>query len=346
MGTTSGSASIAIAGAAFGVAAGVLFGTYALAPNLPGDSVGVLKSESSKKLEALESQSEIAAAQADAADSVARNVAEAVVQGTLNDTPVLVLRTHDTVGEDFDVINDLLTKAGASSAGSITLDESFFSPAGADKLKSIVTATLPAGAQLSEERLDSGYHAGEALAQALLRKPDSEEGRASDADRDALLGALKEAGYLDYEEGSLSPAAAVVILSGDYENTGDSDNAGDVAKTAKNLADFAEAMDGRDSPTVLAGRYSAAAENGPLGIVRANPEAAEGVSTVDSINRAYARMSVVLAVKQQLDGGSGAYGAAPNAEAAHPPSSNTPVDDEVVDATGDAAEDNAEDSAE
>ncbi|WKD61118.1 Copper transporter MctB precursor [Corynebacterium ciconiae DSM 44920] len=335
MATSSGSASVAVAGVAFGVAAGVLLGTYALAPNLPGDSVGTLKSESSKKVDQLESQSKIAAAQADAADSVAQNVAEAVVQGTLTDTPVLVLRTHDAVGEDFDVINDLLEKAGASSAGSIKLDEKFFSPEGADKLKSIITNTLPAGAQLSEERMDPGYHAGEALAQALLRKPDSEEGRASDADRDALLEALKEAGYVDFDDGGFTPAAAVVILSGDSQDSEEG------AVAAKNIAEFAEAMDGGEGATVLAGRYSAAAENGPVGIARDTAEIAETVTTVDSINRSYARMSVVLAVKQQLEGGSGAYGAAPNAEAAHPPSDGAPASGEVIDAT-DTAEDPAD----
>ena len=57
----------------------------------------------------------------------------------------------------------MLNQAGAIDAGTITLEDSFFSQDGADQLKSIVANTLPAGAQLSETQLDPGTHAGEAL---------------------------------------------------------------------------------------------------------------------------------------------------------------------------------------
>ena len=52
-----------------------------------------------------------------------------------------------------------------------------------------------------------------------------------------------------------------------------------------------------------------------MGLVRAEET---GVSTVDSVDRAVGRMATVLAVREQLEGESGAYGSAESAEAASP----------------------------
>ncbi|MDO5511577.1 copper transporter [Corynebacterium sp.] len=298
----SGRAGWLIGGIGFGVAAGVALGALVIAPNMP-DGVEAPVREDSATAE----RADIAEAQAASADSVVADLAAAAVSETLTDRPVLVFRTADAEEEDVAGVQALLADAGAIDAGTISLGEQFLSAGGADQLKSIVANTLPAGAQLSEDRLDPGLHAGEALGSALLLDPESGEEQASSEERGLLLRALRDAEFLDYEDGTILPAQVAVIV------TGDSD--GSAGIEAHTLADFAAALDERGNGAVLAGRIHTAADTGAVGLVRAEET---GVSTVDSVDRAVGRMATVLAVREQLEGEAGAYGSAESAEAASP----------------------------
>jgi len=303
MGSTTGRAGWLIGGLGFGVAAGVALGTLVLAPNMPEGS-----GRNTAELAAAEERADIAEAQAASADSVVGDLAAGAVHDTLGDRPVLVLRTADAAEEDVAGVATLLAEAGAVDAGTITLAEQFLTAEGADQLKSIVANTLPAGAQLSEDRLDPGLHAGEALGSALLLAPESGEEQASSEERGLLLRALRDAGFLDYEDGTILPAQVAVVI------TGDSDGTQGIA--ARTLADFVGALDARGNGAVLAGRIHTASDTGAVGLVRATAD--NGVSTVDSVDRAVGRMATVLAVREQLAGETGAYGSAESAEAASP----------------------------
>lgn len=294
-----------IGGLGFGVAAGVLLGTLVIAPNMPEGS-----GPSPQELEAANVRADIAEAQAASSDSVVGELAASAVEGALADRPVLVIRTADAVGEDVAGVEKLLADAAAIDAGTLTLGEEFFSSAGADQLKAIVATTLPAGAQLSEDRLDPGLHAGEALGSALMLNPETGEEQATSEERALLLRALRDAGYLDYEDGTILPAQVIVVV------TGDSDGGGEAGLAARNLADFVGALDSRGNGVVLAGRIRSASDTGAVGLVRANP--GNGVSTVDSVDRAVGQMAAVLSVREQLAGETGSYGSAESAEAATP----------------------------
>jgi hypothetical protein len=298
-----------IGGLGFGVAAGVLLGTLVIAPNMPeGSNPG--SGAARQELEAAGTRADIAEAQAASADSVVGELAGPAVEGTLADRPVLLIRTADAQEEDVAGVRRLLADAAAVSAGALTLGEQFFTAEGADQLKSIVANTLPAGTQLSEDRLDPGLHAGEALGSALLLNPETGEEQATSEERGLLLRALRDGGFLDYEDGTILPAQVIVVV------TGDSDGGGEAGLAARNLADFVSALDARGNGAVLAGRIRTAADTGAVGLLRANPQ--NGVSTVDSVGRAVGRMATVLAVREQLAGESGSYGSAGSAEAASP----------------------------
>ena len=303
MGSTTGRTGWLIGGLGFGIAAGVALGTLVLAPNMPEGSAS-----NAGELEAATERADIAEAQAASADSVVADLAAGAVTDTLTDRPVLVFRTADAVEEDVAGIEKLLADAAAVNAGTIALTEAFLSADGADQLKSIVANTLPAGAQLSEDRLDPGIHAGEALGSALLLDPESGDEQASSEERGLLLRALRDAGLIDYEDGSILPAQVAVVITGDSDGTS--------GLEARTLADFVGALDTRGNGAVLAGRIHTAADTGAVGLVRATPD--NGVSTVDSVDRAVGRMATVLAVREQLEGQTGAYGSAESAEAASP----------------------------
>lgn len=296
-----------IGGLGFGVAAGVALGTLVIAPNMNG-AAGSSVPRSERSDEALRAQ--IAEAQADSADSVVGELSAGAVADTLADRPVLLIRTDDAYDEDVAGVAKLLQAAGAIDAGTVTLAKHFFTAIGADQLKTIVVNTLPAGAQLSEDRLDPGLHAGEALGSALLLHPDTGQEQATSEERGLLLRALRDAEYLDYEDGTVLPAQVIVVV------TGDSAGAGDAGLPARNLADFVEALDGRGNGAVLAGRIHTSTDTGAVGLLRSRAD--NGVSTVDTVDRAIGQMAAVLAVREQLEGHAGAYGVAESAEAAGP----------------------------
>ena len=79
------------------------------------------------------------------------------------------------------------------------------------------------------------------------------------------------------------------------------------------VARFAAAVDARGAGAVLAGRPGAAAGNGPVAVVRADAALSSGLSTVDNLDREAGRITTILAVREQLDGGAGRYGTGPGA---------------------------------
>ncbi|MEX3514223.1 MULTISPECIES: copper transporter [unclassified Corynebacterium] len=299
-----------IAGLGFGVAAGVALGALVLAPSMDTTQAGGGTSDSSDYEKAVQDK-EIARAQANSSDSVVREFSADTVRDTLSDRPVLVISTPDAADGDLRGLQSLLHSAGAPKAGHLKLTEDFFTQDKADELKSIVANTLPAGAKLSEDKISPGTHAGQALGAAMLMDPDDAQPLASVDDRAQLLQALRKAGFIDYEDGTMRPAQAVLLVTG-------SEKEGYATET---LGTFAEALEEVGGNTVLAGRVEQAAPDGVIGSLRGSDSQ---VSTVDSVDRSFARMAAVLAIAEQLDGGHGAYGSAASAEAAAPakPESN------------------------
>lgn len=309
---TSGRGGFLVAGLGFGVAVGVLAGALVIAPAT--HSGGEALTGSRAELEQAQREAEISEAQAKTADAVVAELGRASIEGVLADRPVLLVRTADARDEDADAVSDLLRKAKATDAGRITLTGKFTAQDGADELKTIVTNTLPAGAQLSEDHLDPGTHFGEALGSALMLARDSGKSQASEEERATLLETLAQAGFVQYEKETIRPAQVMVVVSGGSEG------AGEEGFSAQVVSNFVQAVQTRGNGVVLAGLVGSAADTGAIGLTRqAVPAGERGVSTVDSVDRDFGRIATVLAAREQLDGDSGAYGAAASAEAATPP---------------------------
>lgn len=299
-----------ISALSFGLAGGIALGTYVLAPNLAGGSNEVRDSLERQLADANE-QIEIQDAQAKSADGFIETMADGAVRDSLKERPVLVLRSADASDDDVSSVKHLLGSAGAVDSGTITLTEKFFSRDGADGLKNIVSTTLPAGAQLSTEQLDSGTHAGEALGSALMLNKDSAQPQATPEERAIVLGALKESEFISYDEGTILPAQVIVLVLGDDDGTGDS-------VSVENQVAFSRALDSRGSGVVVAARIKSASDTGVVGKLRDNALSRQEVSTVDSVDQAWGAVATVLAAREQLDAKAGAYGAAANADAASP----------------------------
>lgn len=299
-------AAIAVSGIGFGVALGAVLGTFVLVPAQGGriDSAqGTAGSEHTASTRAVEE----AQAQADAADAYAGVVAGRVVSDRLSARPVLIIQTASADQKAVDAVAGTLTDAGAINAGVITVDAAFFSAEGADSLRTIASKSLPAGATLSPDALDSGTHAGELLGAALLLDPATAEPLAATDERATVLRSLRDANLIHYADGTILPAQAVIIVDGDA-STSDS-------MVAQNEASFAEAIKAKGGAAVLAAPPAAAGEQGAIGVLRKkNAE----VSTVDALDKTWGRTVAVLALIEQISGGHGAYGVADNAVSVAP----------------------------
>lgn len=299
-----GAKSLLVTGLGFGTAVGVALGALAIAPNMQSGGAGgddSLREEFQKKAQT----EDILKAQAGSSDSVMNKLAPLVVDGSLVQRPVMVIATGEADEGDVRAVRDLLKSADAEDAGQITLTDEFFRQEGADKLLSLVTNALPAGTKLDTKKVDAGTHSGQALGAALLMDPKTTEPLSSTKDRANLLQALRDAGYIDYEDGTILPAQAVVYVGG----KGVSGYYTDAS------VNFLKAFDAAGGNTVVAARVEQAADDRIIGRLR---EEKSGISTVDSSNRTVSRMAAVMAVKEQLDGGKGAYGSAASADAAAP----------------------------
>jgi hypothetical protein len=80
-----------------------------------------------------------------------------------------------------------------------------------------------------------------------------------------------------------------------------------------NTARFAGGLRGRGAGVVLAGRSGAADNPGPIAVVRSDAALATAVTTVDNLDREIGRVTTVLGLSEQLNGGAGRYGTGPKA---------------------------------
>lgn len=309
-------------GLAWGLAGGIALGALIVAPSMApiaDNSFNQITGSSSEGGGDKGAQSkEEDLRQVDSANALLANSSTAVVQGALEQRPFIVITTPDADPKDVEVTSWLAKQAGGAAAGQITLTDKFLSSEAGDELRSIIATTLPAGAQLSVDNQAPGVHAGESLGAALMFDPKGDQPLATVEDRAVVLQALRDAGFIDYADGTITPAQGIVIVTGGAIDEKDAENSsGETnAYSATVLADFARALDSTGDAVVLAGRRGAAADKGSLAQIRSDEKS--GVSTVDSLDSETGRISTVLALAEQINGGSGAYGSAANANADMP----------------------------
>lgn len=314
-------------GLAWGLAGGLVLGTLVVAPAMApiaDNSFNNIESKHDTDSGVMEGKhgkngtGESNNPAADSANALLAQGSTQIVEGTLDQRPFLIVRTPNADDDDVEVTRWLAEQAGGTSAGEITLTDKFLSQDGADELRSVVANTLPAGAQLSEDNLAPGIHAGESLGAALMFDPNSDQPLATVEDRAVVLQTLRDAGFIEYADGTITPAQGIIVVTGGSvdEGEGISDDGDVFAATV--LADFARGLDSRGDAVVLAGRRGAAAENGSIAQIRDDAQSSAAVSTVDSLESETGRISTVLALAEQLRGKSGAYGSASNAQSPAP----------------------------
>ncbi|MFD3811018.1 copper transporter [Rhodococcus sp. NPDC058639] len=267
------------------------------------------KSEMRRELQDAEDRAARLDGQLVAADGFDATVAPRVVRDALTDRTVLVVTTPDADPADVDALVRTVGDAGGRVTGRLALTDSFVGASGADQLRTTVTNVIPAGVELQTGAVDPGSLAGDLLGAVLLVDPVTGEARGTPEERALALTTLRSGGFIGYDDGESEPAQTALVITG--EPAAGSDAAG--GNRGALVARFAAAVDARGAGAVLAGRPGAAAGNGPVAVVRADAALSSGLSTVDNLDREAGRITTILAVREQLDGGAGRYGTGPGA---------------------------------
>ncbi|NLE79744.1 MAG: copper transporter [Rhodococcus sp.] len=298
---------ISIAAVFLALAIGIVLGSGLLSSGLIS-GIRDDRADLAEDLAASDQQNNQLIEQLNAADGFDAAVSARIVRDSLAERSVLVVTTPDADPGDVDGVNRLLGEAGASVTGQLSLTEPFVDATGGDRLRTIVNNVIPAGVTLRTGAVDQGSLAGDLLGAVLLMNSDTGQPQSTPAEMTLALDTLRSAGFIDYRDGSVAPAQSVVVVTGDG---GAAAAEGATGNRGAVIARFAGALDGRGAGAVLAGRPGSASGNGAVAVARADTAISQALTTIDNIDRAAGRITVALALQEQLAGGAGRYGTGP-----------------------------------
>jgi hypothetical protein len=230
-------------------------------------------------------------------------MAARMVHDALNGKSMVIFRAPDAQDEDVDAVSKIVGQAGGAVTGTVSLTQEFVDANSAEKLRSVVNASvLPAGAQLGTKLVDQGSQAGDLLGIALLINRDPAAPPVDDAQRDTVLAALRDTGFIGYGNQHVGAAnAAAVITGGSLSN--------DAGNQGVSVARFAAALAPHGSGVVLAGRDGSSDGPAAVGVARADATVTPVISTVDDLDAESGRVTAVLGAADLINGGrTGQYG--------------------------------------
>ncbi|SOD97234.1 copper transporter [Blastococcus haudaquaticus] len=282
------------------VALGIIIGTTALnEPILADIENQVADLEQDKR--ALEDRTQQLQAQLDTTEAFEQAVAGPLVAGTLAGRSVLLVRTNeDVTPEVVEQVTALITEAGGTVGGTISLRPEYSDQATASSLQNYATGGgLPPGIELSPTD-DAGQLVAGLVGQVLMTRPGLPAPDAAAVS--SVVSGLSSLDVLSLDTDTVTPSDyAVVLTTGAF--SGD-----DAEERNATLVDLVSALDTAGSGAVVAGDAASAGEAGLVGVIRADPELSAAISTVDNVGSAAGRISTVLALGSESEGTSGKYG--------------------------------------
>jgi hypothetical protein len=293
---------ISLAAVFFALAAGVLLGSGLLSDTLLA-GLRAEKRDLRAQIDTLNDQKNILNEKLSAADDFDSQLAGRMVQGVLAGKSVVIFRTPDAKDDDVAAVSKLMGQAGGAISGTLSLTQEFVDANSAEKLRSVVNSSIvPAGTQLSTKLVDQGSQAGDLLGIALLINADPATPTVDDAQRDTVLAALRDTGFITYPDAHIGAANAAVVITGGALP----DDAGNKGVT---VARFAVALAPHGSGTVLAGRDGSSTGTAAVAVARADTAMASAITTVDDVDTEPGRITTILGLHDLVNGGHpGRYG--------------------------------------
>ena len=238
-----------------------------------------------------------------AADAFDTQMAGRMVHDALNGKSVVIFRAPDANNDDVDAVSRIIGQSGGAVTGTVSLTQEFVDANSAEKLRSVVNSSiLPAGAQLSTKLVDQGSQAGDLLGIALLINRDPAVPTVDDSQRDTVLAALRDTGFIGYGNQHVGAANAAAVITGG--GLGD-----DAGNQGVSVARFAAALAPHGSGVLLAGRDGSSSGPAAVAVARADATVTPVISTVDDVNAESGRITTVLGMADLVNGGrTGQYG--------------------------------------
>jgi Copper transport outer membrane protein, MctB len=284
------------------LAVGVVLGSGFLSDTLLS-SLRDEKRDLYTQINGLNDQKNILTEKLSAANNFDNQLVGRIVHDALGARTVVVFRTPDAKDDDVAAVSKVVGQAGGTVTGTVSLTQEFVDANSAEKLRSVVNSSiLPAGAQLSTKLIDQGSQAGDLLGITLLINPNPTPA-VEDVQRDTVLAALRDTGFITYQPSDHIGAAnvAIVVTGGALPQ--------DAGNQGVSVARFSAALAPHGSGTLLAGRDGSATGGAAVAVTRADAAMAAAISTVDDVDTAPGRITAILGLHDLINGGHvGQYG--------------------------------------
>ena len=233
----------------------------------------------------------------------ASRTAPLVAKDALKSRTVLIVTTPGVQATDVKGVQGAIEQAGGTVSGQVELTSKLLDPGGRQFADGVADK---AGAGISEvSTASAGYpRIGAALARAYLAT------KVTDADEAStqLAAAFTEGDLVVGDQPEQRADLAVVVTAPRTSATN---------QQGASLAALATALDQASAGVVVAGPSSASLEGGLVEAVR-GAEGASQVSTVDVADLPAGRVVVTLALAEEINGRSGAWGTSRSADGALP----------------------------
>lgn len=224
-------------------------------------------------------------------------MAPRILRDSLAEKSVVLFRTPDAADGDVEALTRVVEQGGGRVTGTVELTQEFVDANSAEKLLSVVNSPIvPAGSQLSTDSVDQGSQMGDLLGIALLINRDPKVAPVDDTQRDTVLAALRDTGFVTYGTERIGAANAAVVVTGGALG----DDAGNRGAT---VARFAAGLAPHGSGTVLVGQDGSASGTAAVSVTRSDAALNSVVSTVDDIGSESGRITSVLALSTLINGG-------------------------------------------
>ncbi|WP_374021500.1 copper transporter [Mycobacterium sp. HNNTM2301] len=294
---------LSLAAVFLALAVGVVLGSGFLSDTLLS-SLRDEKRDLHTQIDGLNDQKNVLNEKLSAANNFDIQLGGRMVHDALAGKSVVVFRTPDAKDDDVASVSKIIGQAGGAVTGTVSLTSEFVEANSAEKLQTVVNSSiLPAGQQLSTKLVDQGSQAGDLMGIALLTNPNPAVPPVDEGQRDTVLAALRETGFITYQPADhLGAANAALIVTGGALPQ-------DAGNRGVSVARFAAAVAPHGSGILLAGRDGSATGGAAVAVTRADAAMNSAVSTVDDVDTAPGRITAVLGLHDLLGGGHpGQYG--------------------------------------
>lgn len=294
---------LSLAAVFLALAVGVVLGSGFLSDTLLS-SLRDEKRDLNTQISGLNDQKNVLNEKLSAANNFDTQLASRMVHDALGGKTVVVFRTPDAKDDDVAAVSKFIGQAGGTVTGTVSLTQEFVEANSAEKLQTVVNSSvLPAGQQLSTKLIDQGSQAGDLMGIALLANANPAVPAVDDIQRNTVLAALRDTGFITYQPTDHMGAAnaALVVTGGSLPQ--------DAGNKGVSVARFSAALAPHGSGTLLAGRDGSATGGAAVAVTRADAGMNSAISTVDDVDAAPGRITAVLGLHDLLGGGhAGQYG--------------------------------------